>query len=326
MKSLWKYLKVHLPIILGVMLIKLAGTALELLIPYVMEHLIDNVVPQEQLSLVCLWGGFMLVLAFLVRLLNVNANRLSVRTAKRCIYAIRRDLFHTALNLTGKQMDRITLPSLISRMTSDTYNVQSFIQSIQTIGIRAPIMLIGGIVVTLSMDRGLALILCIMAPVMILLVILVSLRGIPLYNRVQQGMDQIVRVMRENITGIRVVKALSKEAYETRRFSEINRETARRDIRAGVTMAMPGPIVTPFWDELMEDGPERREMLKGIAEIEVPLQRTGTAEDVAGPALFFASDLSSYVTGLCMYVAGGMGYVYAYGQSSIAHNSVATRD
>ena len=246
MKSLWKYLKVHLPIILGVMLIKLAGTALELLIPYVMEHLIDNVVPQEQLSLVCLWGGFMLVLAFLVRLLNVNANRLSVRTAKRCIYAIRRDLFHTALNLTGKQMDKVTLPSLISRMTSDTYNVQGFIQSIQTIGIRAPIMLIGGIVVTLSMDRGLALILCIMAPVMILLVILVSLRGIPLYNRVQQGMDQIVRVMRENITGIRVVKALSKETYETRRFSEINRETARRDIRAGVTMAMPGPIVTLF--------------------------------------------------------------------------------
>ena len=246
MKFLWSYLKKHIWVILGVMFIKLAGTAVELLIPYIMEHLIDNIVPLERLSLVCLWGGLMLLLAMAVRFLNVTANRLSVRTAKRSIYAIRRDLFHTALNLTGNQMDQITLPSLISRMTSDTYNVQSFIQSVQTIGIRAPIMLIGGIAVKLSMDRGLAMILCIMAPVMIVLVVCVSMHGIPLYNRVQQGMDQIVRIMRENITGIRVVKALSKESYETRRFSEANQETAKRDIRASITMAMPGPIVTMF--------------------------------------------------------------------------------
>lgn len=93
-----------------------------------------------------------------------------------------------------------------------------------------------------------------------------------------------------------------------------------------VNCVKPGSIVTPFWDELMEDGPERRAMLKGIADIEVPLGRTGTPEDVAGPALFFASDLSAYVTGLCMYVAGGMGYVYAFGQSSIAHAGVGRSD
>ena len=246
MKFLWTYVRKYAFIILGGMLIKLSGSALELLIPYVMEHLIDNIVPQERLSLVCLWGGLMLILAVAVRFLNVTANRLSVRTAKRSIYEIRRDLFHTALNLTGNQMDQVTLPSLISRLTSDTYNVQSFIQSVQTIGIRAPILLIGGITVTLSMDRGLALILCIMAPILIALVVFVSMRGIPLYEKVQQGMDQIVRIMRENISGIRVVKALSKEPFEIQRFSEANKETARRDIRASVTMAMPGPIVTLF--------------------------------------------------------------------------------
>ena len=116
MKHLWSYIKKYAFIILGGMLIKLLGSALELLIPYVLEHLIDNIVPQERLSLVCLWGGIMLALAVTVRLLNVTANRLSVRTAKRSIYEIRRDLFHTALNLTGNQMDQITLPSLISRM------------------------------------------------------------------------------------------------------------------------------------------------------------------------------------------------------------------
>ena len=246
MRFLWKYLKKDRWLILLGMGMKLAGTLVELLIPYVMEHLLDHVVPRKETAPVLLWGGAMILLACTVRLLNVTANRRAVRIARNNILAIRRDLFHAALNLSGAQTDRIGMPSIISRMTSDTYNVQSFIQSIQTLGIRAPIMLIGGIAVTLTMDTGLALILCIMAPVMIALVVFISFKGIPLYDLVQQGMDDIVRIMRENITGIRVVKALSKEPYETRRFGKANDTTSKRDIRAGVTMALPGPVVTLF--------------------------------------------------------------------------------
>ena len=250
MRFLWSYLRKYRARMAGVMGIKLAGTVLELLIPYVMEHLIDNVVPDVQagssLLPVILWGVAMVLLALATRFLNVNANRLSVRTAKEATYEIRRDLFHSALGLSGAQMDDIGLPSLISRMTSDSYNVQSFIQSSQTIGIRAPIMLMGGIGITLVMDAGLASILVIMAPIMIALVVFVSRKGIPLYDRVQRGMDDVVRVMRENITGIRVVKALSREDHEKRRFAGASDETARRDIKAGFMMALPGPIVTLF--------------------------------------------------------------------------------
>ena len=246
MRFLWKYLRQYVPRISGVMGIKMSGTALELMIPYVMEHLIDHVVPTREIHSVLLWGAAMIALALCVRFLNVNANRLSVKTAKEATWQIRRDLFHAAVNMSGSQMDEVGLPSLISRMTSDSYNVQSFIQSMQTIGIRAPIMLIGGICVTLSMDAGLASILCIMAPVMIVLVVFISMKGIPLYKKVQEGMDQIVRVMRENITGIRVVKALSREPHERERFREANTETARRDIRAGMIMSLPVPVVTLF--------------------------------------------------------------------------------
>ena len=246
MKFVWKYLKRYKWFMLGVMLIKLGGTVLELMIPYVLEHLIDDVAPLKDLRWVLAWGGVMVLLAVAVRTLNVTANRLAVRVAKLNIFDIRRDLFHTSLNLSGGQMDEFGLPSLTSRMTSDTYNVQGFIQSSQTIGIRAPIMLVGGIFVTLTMDRGLASILCIMAPIMIVLVVMVSMRGIPLFDLVQQGMDDIVRVMRENITGIRVVKALSKEPYEIRRFEGVNDTAARRDIKASIIMALPGPIATLF--------------------------------------------------------------------------------
>ncbi len=246
MRFLWKYLHPYRFRMAGVMGIKLAGTVLELLIPYVMEHLIDEVVPREHLGEVIAWGAVMLALAFCVRLLNVNANRMSVRTAREATWKIRRDLFHAGLSLSGNQMDAVGLPSLISRMTSDSYNVQSFSQSVQTIGIRAPIMLMGGIGITLFMDTGLAAILCVMAPIMIVLVVFVSMKGIPLYDMVQKGMDGIVRIMRENITGIRVVKALSREEHERRRFAAASDETARRDIKAAIIMALPGPIVTLF--------------------------------------------------------------------------------
>lgn len=228
------------------MCIKLLGTLGELMLPYVLEHLIDDVVPQKNVRLVFLWGAVMILLAIFVRQINVKANRLSVKVAKESTFEIRRDLFWKSINLSGGQLDEVGLPSLNARMTSDSYNLQSFIQSGQSLGIRAPIMLLGGIVITLTMDVGLASILCIMAPVMIAAVVFVSMKGIPLYDKVQQSVDEIVRIMRENISGIRVVKALSKEDYEIRRFEKANQQMAKSDITASIVMALPGPLMTLF--------------------------------------------------------------------------------
>ena len=247
MKLIWRYVRPYRRFILAVMVIKLIGTGTDLLLPYVLEHLLDHVIPAASDAWpVIAWGVVMLLLTLLTRVLNITANRMSVRVAKNSTYAIRKDLFHMALNLSGRQMDRVGLPSLISRMTSDTYNVQSFVRMIQTMGIRAPIMLLGGIAITLTMDTGLSMILCVMAPVMIVLVSFVSWKGIPLYNEVQRRMDVLVRRMRESITGIRVVRALSKESYEENRFGEANTRMARQEVKANVIMSLPGPIVTLF--------------------------------------------------------------------------------
>ncbi len=247
MKLIWKYVRPYRWFILAVMLVKLAGTGTELMVPYVLEHLLDHVVPEAKDAWpVIAWGGVMLLLTLATRMLNITANRMSVRVARNSTFALRRDLFHTALNLSGKQMDQVGLPSLISRMTSDTYNVQSFTRMAQTMGVRAPIMLVGGIAITLTMDVGLAMILCVMAPVMIVLITFISWKGIPLYDEVQRRMDTLVRIMRENITGIRVVKALSKEPWEEKRYGEANTNMARQEVRASVIMSLPGPIVTLF--------------------------------------------------------------------------------
>lgn len=243
MKMIIDYMKPYKKAVLAVMFIKLLSTMVELMLPYILEHIIDVTVPSENLLMIFMWGFLMILTAFAARTLNVLSNRKAVDNAHNITYNIRQDLFTKTVNLSGSQFDHCGLPSLISRMTSDSYNVQSCVQSLQTLCVRAPIMLIGGIVVTLTMDYVLALILCIMLPVMLVVILGVSRYGIPLYNKVQESLDDVVRVMRENITGIRVVKALSKEDYEKRRFKKYNDAMAHNDIKAGTVMALPGPIM-----------------------------------------------------------------------------------
>lgn len=223
--------------------IKLFGTISELLLPYILEHIIDDVAPLGNLPLAILWGLLMFAAALVCRQLNVCANRRGIDTAHRVSYDIRQELFRKTANLSGSQFDAFGLPSLISRMTSDSYNVQSAVQQLQTLCVRAPMLLIGGVCVSLVMDASLAMILVAMLPVLILVVLVVTAKGLPMYNRVQQRLDVVVRVMRENITGIRVVKALSKTEYEKRRFAQANRDMTDSDIAAGTVMAIPSPLM-----------------------------------------------------------------------------------
>ena len=240
---IFRYMRERLGRICVSMSVKTVASLGELMIPYILQHMIDEVVPLGEAGLVVLWGLLMVAAALAVRQGNVFANRTAVAVARDCAEHIRQDLFVQTTRLSGGQIDRFSLPSLISRMTSDSYNVQTFIRAMQTLGVRAPILLVGGIAVTLTMDAALASILCVMAPVLICVVIFVSWRGIPLYDLVQRRLDTVVRVMRENISGIRVVKALSKEDYEKRRFHQANENLTRDDLKAGVIMAIPGPTV-----------------------------------------------------------------------------------
>lgn len=246
MKNIFKYMKVYLAsIIVGVGL-KITGAFIEFLIPYVLEHLIDDVAPTSNLKSILIWGAIMIGISIAVREMNVWANRTAAKVARNSIYDIRRDLFTKTMELSGTQVDKYGLPSIISRMTSDSYNVQNFMRMIQTMGVRAPILLVGGLVTTFIMDRGLALVLFIIAPMVLVSVIFISKKGIPLYTKVQQAVDRIVRVMRENISGIRVVKALSKEEYETNRYAEANNNMYKADTLASNVMALPGPIANLF--------------------------------------------------------------------------------
>ena len=226
--------------------VKVLATLLELALPYILSYILDSVVPKGLIVPILIWGGAMVLCAFGAFLGNVIANRNAAKVARDASRRIRHDLFHATMHLTSKETDAFTVPSLESRLTSDTYNVHHFIGMMQRIGVRAPILLIGGMAITLVLDWRLALVMIAVLPMLGLSVFLITKRGLPLYAENQKAVDGMVRVVREDCQGVRVIKALSREDHERRRFDGANRHLVAREQKAGITMALSQPLMSLF--------------------------------------------------------------------------------
>ncbi|MEY8356528.1 ABC transporter ATP-binding protein [Lachnospiraceae bacterium 54-53] len=226
--------------------IKFSGTLMDLFLPWTLAHMIDEVIPAGRKGEILLWGLFMLSCSVLAVTFSVIANRMASRVASDAIYTIRGDLFHKVMYLSDRQADGITRPSLISRLTSDTYNVHQMLTRVQRLGVRAPILLVGGIVMTLLLDPVLACVLLAALPLLAVVVVAVSKKSIPMFLELQESVDGFVRLVREDIAGIRVIKALSKEDCERQRFDDVNREVVDRERRAVVTTAVTNPAMNLF--------------------------------------------------------------------------------
>jgi ATP-binding cassette, subfamily B, multidrug efflux pump len=238
-----RYLKPYAAKMYGGFTLKFFGTVMDLLIPWILAYIIDTVTPQHNTGLAVVWGGLMLLCSLFALLGNVLANRVAALVARNATERLRHDLFAKIMHLPGGDIDRFTVPSLISRMTSDTYHVYRMIGMAQRIGIRAPILLLGGILVTLLLDTALATVLIAMLPFMALVVYYISKRGVPLYARLQSSVDKLVRIVRENASGIRIIKALSKSQDERQRFAATNKEVALNERKASTVMAVNEPIM-----------------------------------------------------------------------------------
>lgn len=224
--------------------IKITATMLELALPYILNYILKNVVADGKISLVIYWGLLMMVCAFAACVGNIIANRMAARVARNFSESVRKDLFDRSIRLSAAQTDRFTIASLESRITTDTYNVHNFVGMMQRMGVRAPILLIGGTAITLFMDRRLSLVMLAILPFIFVTVYFISRRGVPLYTRVQQSVDGMVRVVREDVGGIRVIKALSKDSYEHSRYDKVNKALIKDETKAGVTMGAVNPIMT----------------------------------------------------------------------------------
>lgn len=250
MKLIMKYIKPYLGFITLTLIFKGLGTIVELIIPYILSHIVDVVIPKVEadsatsvLYEIIFWGVMMIVCAAAALLFNVIANRRAAKTSRDATKRIRHDLFSNSLYLSCKNADRLTIPSLEARLTSDTYNLHHFIGMMQRIGVRAPLLLSGGILITLILDPYLALVMIAILPFLALFVFFYSKKTVPLYTEVQKNVDGMVRVVREDSQGIRVIKALSKKEYEKKRFDEANKRLVKIEKKVGYVTALSNPIM-----------------------------------------------------------------------------------
>ena len=246
MKQIFSCLKPYAGRMTVGFVIKVAATIVELLIPWALSVMIDDIIPLSNVGIIFAWGLVMILFAVLALVGNIVANRMASLVARNTTERIRLQLYSRISFLSARQQEAFTMPSLISRATSDTYNIHQMLGMMQRLGVRQPIMLIGGLAVTLTMDASLTMIMLAMIPPMGVLVYLFSSRGIPMYGRVQEALDRFIRLVREDTAGVRVIKALSKTDTERKKFASINKEVVDKEWKAGMVMGAMNPVMSFF--------------------------------------------------------------------------------
>ena len=244
MKRTLSYLKPYSGGLALGMTVKIVGSAAELVLPYILSYIIDELTPLKDSGRIYLMGGVMLFFALVALGGNIWANRLSAKVAGNMTHDIRYDLFKKTSYLKCRQVDEVTVPSLISRLTSDTYYVNQMVARTMRMGVRAPILLLGGLMFCFLLNVRLALVLLAVVPVVAVPMWLITRKSIPMYSAVQRRGDNMVRSVQEDITGIRVIKALSKTEYEDKKFEGVAGDLASTEFKAQRIMSLTNPLTS----------------------------------------------------------------------------------
>lgn len=244
LRTIGQYIKPYAGRIAFQMCIKISGTVIELLLPSMLSIILDQYAPVGDRTGVWIMGIGMIFCAFLAWLGNCCANRMSTSISREITRKLRFDLFSKVTALSAAQQDAVTDASLISRLTSDTYNVHNMIDRMQRLGVRAPMLLLGGIIVSLALEPVLTLVLIATLPLLAIATYLSSKKGVPMFTLVQEGQDKMVRKVQENMAGARVIRALSRTAWERDAFGSANDALSNRQEAADLTMAKVGPFTS----------------------------------------------------------------------------------
>jgi ATP-binding cassette subfamily B protein len=226
-----------------VVALQFAATVAMLFLPSLNADIIDQGVTRGDTHYILRVGGVMLLVSLLQIACSIGAVWFGSRTAMAAGRDLRADIFHRVGSYSGREMARFGPASLITRGTNDVQQVQMLIQLACTMGATVPIMMVGGILMAMRENLGLSWLLAIVVPALLLAVGLIVGRMVPSFRLVQERIDGVNRVLREQITGIRVVRAFVREPLETDRFRRTNDELTQVSIQAGRWLAALFPVV-----------------------------------------------------------------------------------
>ena len=226
-----------------VVALQLAGTMASLYLPSLNADIIDRGIARGDTGYIVSVGGWMLVVALVQIVCSIAAVYFGARTAMGFGRDVRAALFHHVGEFSAREVNRFGAPSLITRTTNDVQQVQMLVLLSCTMLVAAPIMCVGGVIMALQEDPQLSWLMLVCVPVLVASIGMVIRRMVPGFRAMQTRIDDVNRVLREQITGIRVVRAFVREPEETARFAEANGALTELATRVGRLMAMIFPIV-----------------------------------------------------------------------------------
>lgn len=243
MLKLFRFLKPYRLPIAAVLVLLFFQSMAELYLPTLMSDIVNVGIMKSDVPYIWRVGRMMLLVALGGTICSVVAAYLSARTAMGFGKILRREIFTHVEGFSLDEFDKIGTPSLITRSTNDVTQLQMVVMIMMRMMISAPIMCVGGIIMALSKDRGLAWVLAVILPVLAIVVALIARKGLPLFRAIQKKIDRINLVVRENLEGIRVIRAFNRVEHEKRRFHDANFDLTATSIRVSKLMALLMPLM-----------------------------------------------------------------------------------
>ena len=242
MKSLLKYFKGYLwETFLGPVF-KLLEAIFELCVPLIIAHLVDQVIPKKETSGVAMMVGALILFASFGIVVAITAQYFSSKAAVGFTREMTKDLYDKILSLPKDKRDRIGTSSLVTRLTSDTYQIQVGINQFLRLFLRAPIIVFGSIIMAFTISPKLALWFLGMVAILTLIIVIMSRIVNPLFAKIRKITDRMVTVTRQQFQGMRVIRAFGQQASELEDFREVNQDYKIWQIRAGIWSSLVSPL------------------------------------------------------------------------------------
>jgi ATP-binding cassette subfamily B multidrug efflux pump len=242
-RLLVRYLRPYRQLLVGVVLLQLVGTMASLYLPSLNADIIDQGVAKGDTGYIVSIGGWMLLVTGLQIACSIVAVYLGAKAAMAFGRDTRGAIFRRVSEFSGREVALFGAPSLITRNTNDVQQVQMLVVMTCTMLVAAPIMCVGGVIMALNTDVGLSWLMLVSVPVLAIAIGLIIRRMIPQFRLMQTRIDAVNRVLREQIAGIRVVRAFVREPFEARRFDKANDELTDTALRVGRLFATIFPVV-----------------------------------------------------------------------------------
>lgn len=242
MKKLLVYLKDYKKESLLAPLFKMLEASFELFVPLVMASIIDVGIANGDRTHIMKMCGMLILLAVIGLTCSITAQYFSAKAAVGFAAKVRHALFSHIQSLSYSEMDEIGTSTMITRMTSDINQVQTGVNMVLRLFLRSPFIVFGAMIMAFTIDVKAALIFVVTIPLLAIVVFGIMLVSIPLYKKVQGGLDDVLLTTRENLTGSRVIRAFHKEKEETEKFREKNQTLTALQMFVGRISALMNPV------------------------------------------------------------------------------------